>query len=166
MKTQQRWWAGALLAGLLCAGCAQAPVVRTGAQVKRTKAPASAPVVPAGAPATGADAVDAGIEVHGLHLSAHGYILDLRYRVRDKAKAAALLDPKKRVYLVDDARNARLGVPESPVIGGMRQTARNQAVYTDRDYFILFVNPARAVRAGDRVQLAVDGREIARLIVQ
>jgi hypothetical protein len=139
MRTQQRWWAGALLAALVCSGCAQAPV-----------APVAA----------------AGIEVHGLHLSAHGYILDLRYRVRDKAMAAALLDPKKRVYLVDDARHARLGVPESPVIGGMRQTSRNRAVYTDRDYFILFVNPARAVRVGDRVQLAVDGREIARLTVQ
>jgi hypothetical protein len=139
MRTQQFSWTCALLAALLCGGCAQPPV---------------APVA------------DAGIEVHGLHLSAHGYILDLRYRVRDKAMAAALLDPKKRVYLVDDARHARLGVPESPVIGGMRQTSRNQVVYLDRDYFILFVNPARAVRVGDRLQLAVDGHEIARLTVQ
>jgi hypothetical protein len=145
MKTRQRPWTCALLAALLGAGCAPAPI-----------APAAA------APA----AADAGIEIRGLHLSAHGYILDLRYRVRDKAMAAALLDAKKRVYLVDDVRHARLGVPESPVIGGMRQTSRNQVVYTDRDYFILFVNPARAVRVGDRVRLAVDGHEIARLTVQ
>lgn len=138
MKTQQRTWAGALLAALMGAGCASLP----------------------GAPA------DAGIEIQGLHLSAHGYILDMRYRVRDKGRAAALLDAKKRVYLVDDARQARLGVPESPVIGGMRQTARNHVVYTDRDYFILFVNPGRAVRVGDRLALAVDGQKIARLTVQ
>ncbi|MDB5936130.1 MAG: hypothetical protein JWQ01_3474 [Massilia sp.] len=111
-------------------------------------------------------AADSGVDIRGLHLSAHGTILDLRYRVRDKDKAAALLDSKKKVYLVDQARNARLGVPESPVIGGMRQTSRNHVVYTDRDYFILFVNPGRAVRAGDRVQLAVDGRNIAELTVQ
>jgi hypothetical protein len=140
MKTQQRPWACALLAALIGAGCAPAPI-----------APAAA---------------DAGIEIRGLHLSAHGYILDMRYRVRDKARAAALLDAKKRIYLVDDVRQARLGVPESPVIGGMRQTSRNHVVYTDRDYFILFVNPARAVRVGDQVQLAVDGHEIARLTVE
>jgi hypothetical protein len=120
---------------------------------------ASPPTVPASTP-------DAGIDIRGLHLSAHGYILDMRYRVRDQAKAAALLDSKKKVYLIDDARHTRLGVPESPVIGGMRQTSRNRTVYTDRDYFILFVNPGRAVRVGDIVQLAVDGRKIAQLTVQ
>ncbi len=130
--------AAMLLAALVAAGCA---------------APPPAPA-------------DAGIDIRGLHLSAHGAILDLRYRVRDKEKAAPLLDSKKKVYLVDDLRRARLGVPESPVIGGMRQTSRNHVLYTDRDYFILFVNPGGAVRAGDRVHLAVDGRNIAELTVQ
>lgn len=131
-------WKSALLAALMTAGCA------------------SYPATPA----------DAGIEIRGLHLSAHGYVLDMRYRVRDQVKAAPLLDSRKKVYLIDDARQARLGVPESPVIGGMRQTSRNRAVYTDRDYFILFVNPGRAVRVGDIVQLVVDGRKIAHLKVQ
>jgi hypothetical protein len=134
-------WKLALLAAMMSAGCASPP---------------AGPASPA----------DAGIEIHGLHLSAHGYVLDMRYRVRDPVKAASLLDSKKKVYLIDDARQARLGVPESPVIGGMRQTSRNRAVYTDRDYFILFVNPGRAVRVGDIVQLAVDGRKIAQLTVQ
>lgn len=114
----------------------------------------------------GPSVTDAGIEIRSLHLSGHGYLLDMRYRVRDKGKAAALLDPKNKVYLVDQARRAQLGVPESPVIGAMRQTARNHVVHTDRDYFILFVNPGRAVRAGDRMQLVVDGRKIAELTVR
>lgn len=140
---------GALLAGaapMLVVGCASP--ARTG--------------VP------GASSAEAayGIRVDGLHLSAHGYILDLRYRVVDPAKAAPLLDAKRKVVLIDVARQAKLGVPESPVIGGMRQTSRNRVVYTDRDYFILFVNPGRAVRAGDRLQLAVDGASIAELSVQ
>jgi hypothetical protein len=134
-------WKLALLAASMTAGCASSP---------------AGPAPP----------TDAGIEIHGLHLSAHGYVLDMRYRVRDQVKAAPLLDSKKKVYLIDDARQARLGVPESPVIGGMRQTSRNHAVYTDRDYFILFVNPGRAVRAGDTVQLVVEGRKIAQLTVQ
>lgn len=104
-----------------------------------------------------------GIVVQGLRLSAHGYMLDLRYRVTDPAKAAPLLDAHKKVQLLDDVRQARLGVPESPVIGGMRQTSRNHAVYTDRDYFILFVNPGRTVKAGDTLQLAIDGQRIASL---
>lgn len=143
MKTQTHFCTvTALLAAWLAAGCAPLP------------------------PAPPAAGVDSGIEIHGLHLSAHGYVLDMRYRVRDQAKAAALLDSKKKVTLVDEARHAQLGVPESPVIGTMRQTSRNHVVYTDRDYFILFVNPGRAVRVGDRLQLAVDGRQIARLTVQ
>ncbi|MDD5364932.1 MAG: hypothetical protein PHR30_06290 [Gallionellaceae bacterium] len=109
---------------------------------------------------------DYGIRVDSLHLSAHGYILDLRYRVLDKEKAAPLLDAHKKVYLVDDAHGAKLGVPESPIIGGMRQTSRNHVIYTDRDYFILFVNPGRAVRVGDTLKLAIDDTRIAELKVQ
>ena len=113
------------------------------------------------------DAVEKlGIRVTGLHLSAHGYVLDLRYRVLDKALAAPLLDSKKKVYLLDNAHSAKLGVPESPVIGGMRQTSRNHVIYTDRDYFILFVNPGRAVRPGDVLKLAVDDTTVAELKVQ
>lgn len=107
-----------------------------------------------------------GIHIQGLHLSAHGYILDLRYRVFDAKKAAPLLDAKKKVFLLDEAHNAKLGVPQSPVIGGMRQTSRNYVVYTDRDYFILFVNPGRAVRAGQALQLGLDDIKIGEVTVQ
>jgi hypothetical protein len=107
-----------------------------------------------------------GIQVKGLHLSAHGYVLDLRYRVVDKELAAPLLDRKKTVRLFDEGHGAKLGVPESPVIGAMRQTSRNYVIYTDRDYFILFVNPGRAVRVGDVVKLAVDDVTVAALTVQ
>ncbi|MDB5897814.1 MAG: hypothetical protein JWP22_2916 [Ramlibacter sp.] len=126
----------------------------------------AAVALPGCASAPPPDAQSLGIRVDGLRLSAHGHLLDLRYRVLDPIKAAPLLDAKKKVYLVDEQRQARLGVPESPVIGGMRQTSRNRVVYTDRDYFILFVNPGRAVRTGDTLQLAVDGAAIARLTVQ
>jgi hypothetical protein len=148
----------ALIGALMAAGCA---------------APPASPAHPAEAPgpslsaqgAGGALLSDYGIAVHGLHRSAHGYILDLRFRVRDPARAALLLDGGRKVQLLDGMRNARLGVPESPVIGGMRQTSRNHVVYTDRDYFILFVNPGRAVQPGDILELAVDGRRLGALTV-
>jgi hypothetical protein len=147
---RQATGASALLAALcLAAGCGTSPMaaVEDGRQVQRVEAAY-------------------GVRIEGLSLSAHGYLLDLRYRVTDPDKAAPLLDAKKTVHLVDDARNATLGVPKSPVIGGMRQTSRNRVIYTDRDYFILFVNPGRAVRQGDTLKLAVDGATIAELTVQ
>ena len=108
-----------------------------------------------------------GIKVTGLHLSAHGSIIDMRYRVFDKDKAAPLLDSKEKVYLVDDGHGgAKLGVPESPVIGAMRQTSRNHVIYTDRDYFILFVNPGKAVQVGDTLKLAVGDEIIDNLTVR
>jgi hypothetical protein len=76
-----------------------------------------------------------------------------------------LLESKSRVQLLDPRRGAALGVPESPVIGPMRQTARNHVLYRDRDYFVLFANPAHAVQAGETVVLAVDGKPMARLRV-
>lgn len=135
------------LVALLAAGCA---------------APGAAP--PAAHNGTALAAY--GVDVRGLHLSAHGYVLDLRYRVSDPARAARLLDGGRKVELVDAARQARLGVPQSPVIGSMRQTSRNHAVYTDRDYFILFVNPGRAVKPGDTLELAVDGERLGALTVR
>jgi hypothetical protein len=149
-----RWVTVAALAGLAAflSACATPPAA--------VPAPAAR-----AAPVSTAESVY-GIRVDGLHLSAHGHILDLRYRVLDPAKAALLLDARRKVHLIDDARNAKLGVPESPVIGGMRQTSRNRVIYTDRDYFILFVNPGRSVRTGDTVRLAVDGTGIAELSVQ
>lgn len=107
-----------------------------------------------------------GIQVKALHLSASGYVLDLRYRVVDPEKASPLLDPKRKVYLLDEAHQAKLGVPESPIIGGMRQTSRNYTIYTDRDYFILFVNPGKVVRSGDKLTLAAGDLQIAKLTVE
>lgn len=144
-----RRWLAAVAGAAALAGCATPPAV--------------VPLAAAGDPALG-DSL--GIAVHGLHLSAHGYILDLRYRVTDPAKAAVLLDSKRKVQLLDPRRGAALGIPESPVIGPMRQTARNHVLYQDRDYFVLFVNPGHAVQAGETVQLAVDGRPLARLTVE
>lgn len=141
-----------IAAALLAAGCSTPPEVALNQEHGSTQAASLE--------------ASYGIRVDGLRLSAHGYILDFRYRVLNPENAAPILDAKKTVYLVDEARGAKLGVPQSPVIGGMRQTSRNRVVYTDRDYFILFVNPGRAVRTGDKLKLAVDGVKIAELTVQ
>jgi hypothetical protein len=157
-RIKSTWASGvlALLALVHLAGCAAPPAV-TG----------TSDVVPPNPHVTAVETIASyGVRISGLHLSAHGYILDLRYRVLDPEKAAPLLDAKRKVYLVDDNHHARLGVPSSPKIGGMRQTSRNHVIYTDRDYFILFVNPGRAVRQGDILKLALDDTTVAELKVE
>jgi hypothetical protein len=107
-----------------------------------------------------------GIQVQALHLSAAGAMLDFRYRVVDPVEAAPLLNGKVKVYLVDEARGAKLGVPNSPVLGSIRQTARNQYIATNHTYFIMFGNPGKAVRSGDTVTLLVGDQKFTDVRVQ
>lgn len=108
---------------------------------------------------------EAGIRVEGLRLSAAGYILDFRYRVIDQARAAGLLDGRTHPVLVD-GRGARLGVPSTPLLGSLRQTARNGKVSPNHTYFILFANPGRYLHAGDRVSLLVGDAKVSDLTVE
>ena len=107
-----------------------------------------------------------GIQVEGLRLSAGGSMLDFRYRVVDPNKAAPLLNGKIQPYLLDEVRSAKLGVPDTPVLGRIRQTSRNGVIHTDRTYFIMFGNPGKALQTGDRVTLLLGQVKITDLAVQ
>ena len=107
-----------------------------------------------------------GIRVEGLRLSAAGSMLDFRYRVLDSKKAAPLLDGKSQPTLLDEAHGARLGVPETPVLGRIRQTARNNNIMLDRNYFIMFGNPGKVLHSGDKVTLLLGQVRITDLTVQ
>ena len=143
---------GSLLAALQLGGCAVAPA-------RLAVAPAPALPVPQ-------VEREFGIRVEGLRLSAAGSMLDFRYRVLDATKAAPLLNGRVQPYLLDSARNARLGVPDTPVLGRLRQTARNNHILTDRNYFIMFGNPGKALHSGDKVTLVLDQLRITELTVQ
>ena len=109
---------------------------------------------------------DWGIKVEGLRLSAAGSMLDFRYRVLDAQKAAPILDGKTQPYLLDEAHGAKLGVPDTPVLGRMRQTSRNNNIKTDRTYFIMFGNPGKALQSGDKVTLLLGTVKMTDLLVQ
>ena len=143
-------WLG-LAAALQLGGCASAP--------------GAAEAAPA-AVSSELTALRYGTKVEALHLSAAGSMLDFRYRVLDPAKAAPLLDGKLRPYLIDDAHGAKLGVPSSPVLGTIRQTARNHHIEVDRTYFIMFGNPGKAVHSGDKVTLVLGDLKIVDLQVR
>lgn len=146
---------GLLAAALQLAGCASAPV---------DAAAASTP----GAVLQTSEAVEMqwGIQVQGLRLSAAGSMLDFRYRVVDAQKAAPLLNGKTQPYLLDAAHGARLGVPDTPILGRLRQTARNNSILTERSYFIMFGNPGKVLHSGDKVTLLLGATKVADLAVQ
>jgi hypothetical protein len=107
-----------------------------------------------------------GIQVEGLRLTAAGSMLDFRYRVLDAQKAAPFLNGKVQPALLDEARGAKLGVPNTPKLGRIRQTSRNNVIHTDRSYFIMFGNPGKALQSGDKVALLLGQVRITDLTVQ
>ena len=98
-------------------------------------------------------AAEWGIEVSSLRLSAQGYMIDFRYKVLDPAKAAALNNPKTKPILTDEASGTKLGVPNTPKAGPLRQTA--EQLETGRIYWMLFGNPGRVVKAGSRITVQI-----------
>jgi hypothetical protein len=147
-----------VIIGLLCAtlqllGCA-------------ISSPEAASVSQAAQPETASLEARYGIKVEGLRLSAAGSMLDFRYRVLDAQKAAPILDGKTQPYLLDEAHGAKLGVPDTPVLGRIRQTARNNNIHLDRNYFIMFGNPGKVLQSGDKVTLLLGQVKITDLTVQ
>jgi hypothetical protein len=129
--------------------------------------PAAARAAPArpGARPGAAAAAKLGIRITALRVTAGGYMIDVRYRVSDPARAKAFLAQKsKDIFLVDEATGARLGVPNTPKLGALRQRA-NGDVKTDRDYFVLFANPGRLLQPGAKVTLVAGGERIRHLAV-
>lgn len=108
---------------------------------------------------------DPGIRVTALRLTAFGYMLDLRYRVTDPARAKALLDRREPAYLVDEASGMKLAVPATPKLGRLRQGTR-QGGDPGRDYFVFFANPGRSLQPGAKVTLMAGDVRIPHLIVQ
>jgi len=143
---------GVLSLALLAGGCATAPVPVAAVQPAQTEEAALASTY--------------GIRVEGLRLTAAGSMLDFRYRVLDAQKAAPFLNGKIQPSLLDEARSAKLGVPDTPTLGRIRQTSRNNVIHTDRSYFIMFGNPGKALQSGDKVALLLGPVKITDLVVQ
>lgn len=93
-----------------------------------------------------------GIQIEGIRLSAAGYMLDFRYRVIDTEKAAPLFDRKTKPYLIDQTSGAKFMVPSPPKVGPLRTSDPPQA---DKTYFILFANPGKYVKHGNKVTVVI-----------
>jgi len=104
-----------------------------------------------------------GVQVQGIYLSAAGYMLDFRYRVVDPHKAADLFRRDIRPHLVDLATGAKLIVPSPPKVGPLRPTNPPQA---GKAYFVMFANPGKLVKPGDKVTVVIGDFQARDIIVQ
>lgn len=105
-----------------------------------------------------------GIKILSIRQSANGYMLDFRYRVIDPDKASLLLSRKEKPYLIDQVSGARFMVPSAPKVGPLRQTAIKPIA--DRNYFILFANPGKYVKPGNRVTVVIGEFRVQNLVVE
>jgi len=105
-----------------------------------------------------------GIRPISMQLTATDYMLDFRYRVLNAKKAAAIINRKTKPYLIVEKTGVKLNVPSSYKVGPLRQSA--QFAQENRNYFMLFANPGRKVRAGDKVTIMAGDFRLEHLIVQ
>lgn len=97
---------------------------------------------------------DLGIELLGIKLTADNFMIDLRYRITDATKSRSLIDRNVRPVLVDEASGYRFYVPNTPKVGPLRQVATNsRPVQVGKVYFMLFANPDRRLKVGQKVTL-------------
>ena len=104
-----------------------------------------------------------GIRIQWIRLSAAGYMLDFRYRVIDPDKAKPLFVRKTKPYLIDQASNAKLMVPNPPKVGPLRNSNKPQA---NKIYFMFFGNPGKFVKAGNKVTVVIGDFKAENLTVE
>ncbi len=106
-----------------------------------------------------------GIEVLGIRLASGNYMMDFRYRVFDVDKALTLFDHQIKPYLIVDRTNIKLPVPMAAKVGALRPTNRGKNIKPDKNYFMIFGNPDRHVKAGETVTIVVGDFRIEHLLV-
>jgi hypothetical protein len=104
-----------------------------------------------------------GVRILSIRQSAEGYMLDFRYRVLDAGKAAPLFDRKIKPHLIDEATGAKFAVPEPPKVGALRTTRPPER---DKNYFIMFANPGRYIKKGNKVTVVIGEFKVENLVVE
>ena len=105
-----------------------------------------------------------GVEVVAVRLTAAGRMLDFRYRVKDPAKASALLSRKTKAHAIHLSTGETLGVPRMARVGRMKSSAVKGK--KDRVYFLFFDARRQQVKSGDRVTVVIGEHRFEDLAVQ
>ena len=104
-----------------------------------------------------------GVDIVGVHPVSSGYMLRFQYRVLDPSRSEVLKDRKVRPYLIDEKSGIALAVPAMEKVGELRQVAPQEV---GRTYFVIFGNPARLVKEGDKVTLVFGNFRAEGIVVE
>lgn len=127
------------------------------------------PVTPAPAPVARSEraemwyAASYGIDQIHVRPVSSGQSIEFRYRVLDADKAALLTDRNASPSMIDQQTGTKLQVPVVEQIGSLRQTTKPQV---GKQYFMLFSNPSKLVKAGRRVDLICGSIHLRGLVVE
>jgi hypothetical protein len=98
---------------------------------------------------------DWGVRLLGMRLTASNYMIDFRFHVTDADKAITLFDHRIKPHIVVERSNAKLPVPMAAKVGAFRPTNRGKNIKADRNYYMIFGNPDRHVKSGDKVTVVI-----------
>jgi hypothetical protein len=149
---------GTLLAGLLASSIVAGTGVQADAQDAKLTAPAAtAPKrriieVPHSDRAEMYRLRRFGVDHLHVRSISSGASLEFRYRVVDPDKAQMLSDKRAKPFMIDQTTGHKLPVPTMEKIGELRQTATPEL---GREYWMVFSNPGKLVKPGQRVDVMI-----------
>ena len=83
------------------------------------------------------------------------------------ALAQSLLEQKVKPVLVNEATGDRFYIPQAPKVGALKQSATaKQPAIVDRTYFMLFANPDRKLKSGEKVTLYAGESVVKDIVVR
>jgi len=106
-----------------------------------------------------------GVELLGMRLTAAGMMLDFRFRVLDAEKALPLFDHRIKPHIVAERSNIKLPVPMAAKVGAFRPTNRGKNIKADKIYYMIFGNPDRHVKVGEKVTVVIGDFKVEHLMV-
>jgi len=104
-----------------------------------------------------------GVRVESVRISAAGYMVDFRYTVLDKDKAAPVFLRANKPYLYHQKSGKSLQVSSSAKVGPLRNS---NTPIEGRTYFIFFNNLGRLVNPGDKVDIKIGDYHVKDFVVQ
>jgi len=104
-----------------------------------------------------------GVDHLQVRSTASGNSLQFRYRVVDAEKAKILNDKRATPYMVDWQTGNRLQVPTMEKIGTLRQMSTPEL---GREYWMVFSNPGKLVKPGQKVDVVVGAMRLEGLTVE
>ena len=106
-----------------------------------------------------------GVKLISLNLTSAGFMMDFRFRVLDADKALSLFDHRIKPYVVAERSSIKLPVPMAAKVGAMRPTNRGKNIKADKNYYMIFANPDRHVKRGEKVTVIIGDFKVEHLTV-